>query len=247
MKTTKVSRYRVALLCVFVPLWFAFALAENVTVRGAAEDVSGAAVAGVRWEFLPVGSPQKKTAETGPDGKYSLALAAGAYEIRLYLPGQARTHSGMAWLAGREEIVVNARVPKGRASDREPQEHLEYDVLGEWRVTDENGRGIGPARIRLEGLLRQGPRVRFPVYLPAGDGEKETDGQFESAPDGRFIFRIRETHLLPEKVVALVMSAEMPGFLPSSVRVFPALQFSETGHLFAAYPEEDVTLRLKAK
>ena len=218
-----------------------------MVVRGTAEDVSGAAVAGVRFEFLPSGSPEKKAAVSGSDGSYSITLAAGAYEILLYLPGQPRPHSGMAWLArfglaGRQEMVLNARVPKGRFEG-----HLEYDFLGEWRVVNESGRGIGPARVTLETLLRDGKRARFPVHVPVAEDEKETNGQFETAPDGRFVFRIREAHLLPQKVAALVLTAEMPGFLPDSVTVFPALQFSETGHLFAAYPEEDIELRLKRK
>jgi len=219
-----------------------FGQSEMVKVRGAAEDTAGAPVAGVRFEFLPAGSPEKKTATTGADGKYSLALSAGAYEILLHLPGRARPHSGMAWLGGREEIVVNARVAKQRV-----EEHLEYDVLGEWRVVDERGRGVGPARVTLEALQRDGRRTRFPVYLLGADEEKETDGQLETAPDGRFVFRIREGHLLLEKVVAVVVAAEMPGFEKNSMRVFPALQFSETGHLFAAYPEEEVEIRLNRK
>lgn len=213
-----------------------------VKVRGAAEDTAGAPVAGVRLEFLLSGSPEKKSAVTGADGKYSLALPTGAYEILLHLPGQTRPHSGRAWLAGREEMVINARVPKERLEG-----HLEYDFLGEWRVVDERGRGVGPARVTLEALERDGRRARFPVYVPAADDEKETDGQLETAPDGRFVFRIREAHLLPEKAVALVVTAEMAGFERHSVEVFPALQFSETGHLFAAYPEEEVEIRLKRK
>ncbi len=224
------------------------AQSEIIKVRGAAEDTAGAPVAGVRWEFLLSGSPEKKSAVTGADGKYSLALPAGAYEILLYLPGQTRPHSAMAWLAGREEVVINARVPKERVTPGVGSPgHLEYDFLGEWRVVDERGRGVGPARVTLEALQRDARRARFPVHVPAADDEKETDGQLETAPDGRFVFRIRESHLLPEKVVALVVTVEMPGFLPQSVRVFPVLQFSETGHLFAAYPEEDVEIRLKRK
>ena len=148
----------------------------------------------------------------------------------------------MAWLGTREEITMNVRVATETFLGA-----LEYDVLSEWRVVDEHGRGIGPARVTLEALLADGRRVRFPVYVFTADGEKETDGQLETAPDGRFVFRIREFHLRPGKAVALVVAAEMPCFLPQSVRVFPLLQFSETGHLFAAYPEEEVDIRLQRK
>ncbi len=229
----------------FLCLWLslgAVAGAQTVAVRGVAEDVSGAPVSGVRLEFLPAGSSQRIAAATGADGKYAVSLAPGAYEILAYPPGQAKPFSGRAWLEGREAIIIDARIPKGKFEG-----HLEYDFLGEWRVTDENGRGLGPASVVLEAIQKDGKRLRFPVYIPAGDGEKETDGKLENSPDGRFIFRIREAHLLPENVVALVLSAEMPGFHPNSKRVYPALQFSETGHLFAAYPEEDVVLTLKRR
>lgn len=213
-----------------------------MTVRGAAEDTSGAPVSGVRWEFLLTGSPEKKPAVTGADGKYTIALPAGLYEILLYHPGQTRPHGRMAWLGGREEIVLNARIPRERFDG-----HLEYDCLGEWQVTGQNGRGLGPARVTIEGLLRDGKKKRFPVYLPAGDDEKETDGRFETPPDGRFVFRIRESHILPENVIGLIVTADVPGYFPAATRVFPVLQFSETGHLFAAYPEENVQIRLKPR
>ena len=221
-----------------------FPAAETITVRGAAEDTAGAPVAGVRWEFLLAGSPEKKTAVTGADGSYSLNLPPGAYEVLVYYPGQGKPHSGQAWLgpAGRGEVLINARVPKERFEG-----HLEYDFLGEWRVVDEAGRGVGPAHVKLEALLRDGSRSSFPVYVPTADEEKQVEGPVETAPDGRFVFRIREARLIPDRVVALLATAEAPGFLPHSVRIFPAMQFSETGHLYAAFPEDNVNIPLKRK
>lgn len=218
--------------------------AQTIAVRGAAEDTAGAPVAGVRLEFLLPGSSERKSAVTGADGKYSLDLPAGPYEIQLSYPGQAHTESQMAYLgpAERKEVVINARIPKEKFA-----EHLEYDFLGEWRVVNERGRGIGPAQVTFEALQRDGRRARFPVYVPTMDEEKETDGKMETDPAGRFAFRIREMHLLPEKVVALVVTAEMPGYLPHSERIFPALQFSETGHLYENFPEEGVKIVLKPR
>ncbi len=215
---------------------------ETITVHGTAEDTDGAAVEGVRLEFLRPGSPERKSAVTGPEGKCSLRLPAGTYDILLYLPKRTAPRLGRAWLGNREEITVNVRVPKGTFLGA-----ADYDVLGEWQVVNEQGRGIGPAKVTLEALLHDGSRARVPVYEFTAEGEKETGGQLEAAPDGRFVFRIPESHLRPAKAVALVATAEMPGFLPNSVQVVPALQFSETGRLFAAYPEEEVKIRLKRK
>ena len=215
---------------------------ETIAVQGIAVDTDGAPVEGVRLEFLRPGSPERKSAVTGPEGNYSLSLPAGTYDILLYLPQETAPHRGQAWLGNREQITVNVRVPKQTFP-----EVLEYDVVGEWQVENEQGRGIGPAKVVLEALLRDGSRVRVPVYLFTAEGEKKTSGPLETAPDGRFVFRIPESHLRPENAVALVLTAEMSGFLPTSVRVFPALQFSETGRLFAAFPEEEVVIRLKRK
>ncbi len=148
------------------------ATTETITVLGVAEDTDGAPVEGVRLEFLRPGSPEKKSAVTGPEGNYSLSLPAGAYDILLYLPQETAPHRGQAWLGNREQITVNVRVPKQTFPGV-----LEYDVVGEWQVVNEQGRGIGPAKVTLEALLRDGRRVRVPVYLFTADGEKETDGQ----------------------------------------------------------------------
>ena len=218
------------------------ATSETITVLGVAEDTDGVPVEGVRLEFLRPGSPEKKSAVTGPEGTYSLSLPAAMYDILLYLPQEAAPHVGQVWLGNRKAITVNVRVPKKTFLGV-----VEYDVLGEWQVVNERGRGIGPAKVTLEALLRDGSRVRVPVYLFTADGEIETDGQLETAPDGRFFFRIPESRMRPEKVVALVVTAEMPGFLPNSVQVVPVFQFSETAHLFAAYSEEEVEIRLQQK
>lgn len=215
------------------------AAADTVAIRGAAEDTEGKPVAGVKLFFLLSGSSEKREAASGADGAYSISLPAGEYEIQLLFPGQVKPHSGQAWLGGRPEIALNVRVPKDRAEG-----HFEYDALAEWEVTDESGRGIGPARVTFEALQRNSRRSRFPVYIPVADDEKETDGSFSTSPDGRIIFRIRESHILPDKVVGLAVTASAPGFQENRMTIYPALQFSETGHLFAAYPEDGVKLKL---
>jgi hypothetical protein len=216
----------------------------SVAVHGEAEDNAGAAVGGVRLDFLLWGSSEKKTAVTGPDGKYSIELPVGRYEIQLALPGRQRPQSEFAFLgpADRKEVVLNVRVPKDAAAAL-----TEYDTLGDWRVVDQQGRGIGPAKVTFEALQRDGRRVTFPVYVPVLDEEKEVTGPVDTDPAGRFVFRIREAHLAADRVVALIVTAEVPGYLPRSERIFPALQFSETGHLYAAYPEEGVKIALKPR
>jgi hypothetical protein len=215
-----------------------------LTVRGEAEDTAGAAVGGVRLDFLLWGSSEKKTAVTGPDGKYSIELPVGRYEIQLTLPGRQRPQSEFAFLgpADRKEVVLNVRVPKDAAAAL-----TEYDTLGDWRVVDQQGRRVGPAKVTFEALQRDGRRVTFPVYVPVLDEEKEVNGPVNTDPAGRFVFRIREAHLAADRVVALIVTAEAPGYLPRSERIFPALQFSETGHLYAAYPEEGVKITLKPR
>jgi hypothetical protein len=220
------------------------AQAPSITVHGAAEDTAGVAVGGVRFDFLPWGSPEKKTAVTGPDGKYSIELPVGRYEIQLTLPGRQRPQSEFAFLgpAERKEVVLNVRIPKDKT-----EALTEYDTLGEWCVVDQQGRGIGPAKVTFEALQRDGRRVTFPVYVPVLDEEKEVTGPVDTDPAGRVVFRIREAHLAADRVVALIVTAEAPGYLPRSERIFPALQFSETGHLYAAYPEEGVKIALKPR
>jgi hypothetical protein len=228
----------------FVAAATAPAQAPSVTVHGAAEDTAGAAVGGVRLDFLLWGSSEKKTAVTGPDGKYSIELPVGRYEIQLNLPGRQRPQSDFAFLgpADRKEMVLNVRVPKDAAAAL-----TEYDTLGDWRVVDQQGKGIGPAKVTFEALQRDGRRVTFPVYVPVLDEEKEVTGPVDTDPAGRFVFRIREAHLAADRVVALIVTAEAPGYLPRSERILPALQFSETGHLYAAYPEEGVKIALKPR
>ena len=194
---------------------------ETITVHGTAEDTDGAAVEGVRLEFLRPGSPERKSAVTSPEGKYSLSLPAGTYDILLYLPKRTAPRLGQAWLGNREEITVNVRVPKGTFPGA-----AEYDVLGEWQVVNERGRGIGPAKVTLEALLRDGSRARVPVYEFTAEGEKETGRQ------RRWLWW---------------RPPRCPASCPIRCGVLPALQFSETGRLFAAYPEEEVKIRLKRK
>jgi hypothetical protein len=217
---------------------------QTISLRGTASDTGGAGVAGVRFEFLPAGSSEKKTAETGADGKYSLELPVGRYRILLSGPGLPRAESQAAYLgpAERKEIVLNARVPKDK-----PGGVLEYDVVGEWRVVDAQDHGIGPAKVTFEGLRPDGRRSTFPLYVVAGEEERQVDGPLDTDPAGRFVFRIRETHIVPDRVAGLVVTAEMPGYSPHSERIFPVLQFSETGHLFASYPEEGVRIALKPR
>lgn len=230
------------MMLALLAIMLAQAPAAQIQIHGIAQDTDDKPVAGVRLEFLLQGSPKKEAAVTGEDGKYALTLPAGYYEIVLNLPDpQVPPKSGRAWLAGREEAVLNARIPKTKFEGQ-----LEYDFLGEWRVVDERGRGVGGARVTIESLDRAGRRATFPLYIPVDEGEKQNEGAVQAAPDGRFVFRIRETQIVPDEVAALIVTVDAPGFAPRSVHVFPVLQFSETGHLYEAYPEEYV-IPLKKK
>lgn len=206
----------------------------TVKVHGVAEDTDGGPVSGVKFEFRLRGEPKSEPMVTGPDGKYEVTVQAGMYEVLVHLPDpKVAPYDGQVWLAGQPEFVLNARVAKQKFAGT-----LEYDLLGDWRVVNGTNRPIPLARAVFEAQDQHGRRTRFPVYLATIDGDQETDGQVQADPAGRIAFRVNEAHILPNRTVALVISVDAPGFHPRSVHVYPAYQFSETGHLYAVYPDE---------
>lgn len=221
-------------LSLAVPLLFAqTAGTAKVKVQGIAEDTDGQPVAGVKLEFQLRGDPKRQPAVTGADGKYAIEIASGMYDILAHMPDpKTPPYAGYAWLS-QAETTLNVRVNRGK-----PEAVAEYDFLGEWRVTDEKGHAIGAASVRFEAQEISGKRARFPVFVVTDDGEKETDGQTRTDPAGRLPLRISEAHLAPDRVVAIIATVELTGFQPRVIHVYPEFQFSDTGHLYVAYPEE---------
>ncbi len=204
--------------------------------------VHGKLLSGARLEFQALGSPERVVVEPKPeskDGDYSIELPPNRYDIFLISAG--RRAEGTAWITG-EEVELNASPLNPR-----PTTTLEYDLVAEWRVKDEAGKGLGPARVTLEAVPARGAPQKLTVWVPADEDEKEVEGQMETAPDGRFVFRARESLIRPDRVVALVVKVEMQGYAPATRRLTPALEFSESGRLFARYPEEGVEITLSKK
>jgi hypothetical protein len=205
----------------------------RIKIHGLAEDSDGKPVQGVKLEFMLRGEPKKEPIVTGPDGRYEAAVVPGMYDILAHMPDtKVPPFSGEAWLS-QADTTLNVRVPKGKT---EPI--AEYDFLGEWRVVDEKGHGIGPAGIVFEAQERAGERSRFPVFVETADGEKETDGATNTDPAGRLPLRVAEAHLRPDRVVAMVVTVELNAYQPRVIHLYPELQFSASGHLYPVYPEE---------
>jgi hypothetical protein len=181
-------------------------------------------------------------------------LDAGRYEITL-VQSSGKKFSETVWLSG-PEVQLNAETASG--SDGESRGALrldgaggtnasgqEYDLLADWRVTDRDGHGTGPSQVMLEVELTSGRTEKLSVWALSSDGdqEKETAGPLLTSPDGRVLFRVRDSRLRPDQVVALVVSVKGPGGETMSRRIAPVLEFSASGHLHAIYPD-DLTLSL---
>ena len=199
--------------------------------------VHGRLPPGARAEFQAAGSPEKITVEPKGRSEYSIELPPDRYDIYL-ITASGRRAQGAAWITG-AEVELNAAPLNPR-----PTSTVEYDLVAEWRVKAETGKGLGPARVTLEGIPARGAPQRLTVWVPAGEEEKEVQGALETAPDGRFVFRVRESRIRPDRVVALVVKVEMEGYAPATQRLTPTLEFSESGHLFARYPEDGVEITL---
>lgn len=211
----------------------------RIKVQGMAEDTDGKPVAGVKLEFQLRGDPKRQPAATGADGRFAIEILSGMYDILAHMPDpKTPPCAGVAWLS-QAETTLNVRVNREK-----PDPVTEYDYLGEWRVTDEKGHAVGVANVRFEAQEISGKRTRFPVFVETDDGEKETDGQTRTDPAGRLPLRISEARLTPDRVVAIIATVELAGFQPRVIHVYPQFQFSDTGHLYAAYPEE-FEIRLK--
>ena len=216
-------------VCACLLLALTAAAADKVKVHGKLPP-------GARLEFMAAGSPERVISES-KNGSYAIELPPGRYDISL-IGGPGRRAEGTAWIAG-AEVELNAAPLNPR-----PTSTAEYDLLAEWRVVDEAGKGLGPSFVRLEAAPARGAPQKLTAWVPAGDDEKEVEGDLETAPDGRFVFRVRESLIRPDRVVALVVKVEKDGYSPATLRLVPALEFSESGHLFARYPEEGVEIKL---
>jgi hypothetical protein len=196
--------------------------------------VHGTLPAGAKLEFLTPGSPDRLTAQAGEKGAYSIVLVPGRYELT-YVTGTRRV-AAMVWIAGDTEINGLPEA-KGKVENASGQE---YDLLADWRVVDKNKRGVGPSRVALEAELSNGRSEKLTLWALSGigDEEKETNAPFETTPDGRVLFRVRESHLRSDRVTAMRVRVEAPGHPPLILRIQPVLEFAETGHFHAVYPEQ---------
>ncbi len=161
----------------------------------------------------------------------------GRYEITWVQPNGKKT-SEMAWLSG-PEVRLNAEGAGGVANSS----GQEYDLLADWRVTGRDGQGVGPSQLRIEAELTGGQTEKLSIWVLSGlgDEEKETAGPLVTTPDGRVLFRVRESRLRPDRVTALRVSVIGPnggsGGDNVSRRITPVLEFSASGHLHAVYPD----------
>jgi len=204
------------------------AVADQITVHGTLPERA-------RLEFRALGSEEKITAETTP---FKLQIAPGRYELLLTYPSGRRTRT-MAWLMSADiEIKVE---PAGSIRSTPP----DYDLLADWRVKDESGQTVGGARVTLQAIPVQGSAEPLPVWTMVGDEEKEVAGVVETTPDGRFPFRIRESRLTLDRIVAIQVSIGAKGYQPFQLRIEPVMRFSSSGHFYPQYPEEDLELKLR--
>jgi len=208
--------------------------------------VRGVLPVGSRIEFLPPGSPDRKIAQAGDKGQYSLQLDPARYEITLVL-ATGKKFSGSAWLGQPgSEIQINAE-SRTAATGLDASAQA-YDLLADWRVLDGTGKAVGAAKLTIEAELNSGRLEKLPAWalVGVGDEEKETEGPLETTPDGRSLFRIREARLRPDRIVALRVSVNARGFPALTKRITPAFEFSASGHFHAIYPD-DLTMTLGQK
>jgi hypothetical protein len=206
----------------------------TLLIQLALATVHGIIPAGVRLEFLAPGSPDRQIAKRDDKGAYSLPLTPGRFEVTLVTAsGKRNTAMVSIPAAGAEINAQPEEKTKAAASGQE------YDLLADWRVVDKAKRGVGPVKIALEAELVNGRTEKLSVWALSGQGdeEKETDGWFETTPDGRVLFRVRESHFRPDRVVALHIKLAAAGHAQFDQRLAPVLEFSSSGHFHAIYPE----------
>jgi hypothetical protein len=214
-----------AALILIAALWLA--AADPVTVHGTLPP-------GAKLEFRAPGSADRIVAEASP---FRLQMPPGRYDLALtYASG--RRARGAAWLTLPDTELNVQPEATGRAATPE------YDLLADWRVVNEKGEGVGGARVILEAEPGQGAPERLTLWVIVGEQEKESTAA-ETTPDGRFLFRVRESRLIPDRIAALRVTVEAKGFQTAHLRFTPVLEFSPSGHLFAKYPEEGLELKLK--
>jgi len=188
-----------------------------------------------RLELRAPGSEERIVAETSP---FKLQVAPGRYEIILtYLSG--RRARAMTWFVS-PEVELHAE-PEASKRVIPP----DYDLLADWHVVNESGQTVGGARVTLQVQPASGPAESLKVWAMVADEEKEIAGVLETTPDGRFPFRVRESRLDVDRIVAIQVSVETQGYQPLHLRLNPVLRFSPSGHLYAKYPEEDLELKLR--
>lgn len=199
--------------------------------------IHGTLPPGARLEFVAPGSSQRMVASGDAGGAYSVRLPPDRYDIFL-IPASGPQARGSAWLTGKE-VELNAAPQDSRASSA-----VEYDLVAEWRVVDDAGKGAGPARVILEAVPARGAPQRLSAWIPVDEEEKHVEGGLTTDPEGRFVFRVNAARIRPDRTVALVVKVEMEGYPPATVRLTPVLEFSRSGHLFARYPEEGFEIKL---
>lgn len=202
--------------------------ADPVTVHGTLPQ-------GARLELRAPGSEERIVAESSP---FKLQVAPGRYEILLTYLSRRRVRA-MTWLVS-PEVEIHAE-PEATKRVYPP----DYDLLADWRVVDESGQMVGGARVTLQVQPAQGPPESLNLWAMVGDQEKEFTGGLETTPDGRFPFRVRESRLDVDRIVAVLVNVEAKGYQPFQLRLIPVLRFSPTGRLYPKYPEEDLELKLR--
>jgi hypothetical protein len=206
-------------------------------LAGAADlvTVQGTLPTGARLELRAPGAEELIVAETSP---FKLQLAPDRYDISLIYPSGRRAR-GTAWL-----------VAPGVELHAEPEETQrgyppDFDLLADWRVVNELGQPVGDARVTLQAQPARGAAETLNVWAMIGDEEKELEGALTTTPDGRFPFRVRESRVAPNRIVAILVRVEAKGYQPLEMRLTPVLRFSPAGRLYPKYPEEDLELKLR--
>jgi hypothetical protein len=210
----------------------------TLLIQMALAAVHGVLPLGARLDFLAPGSPDRQTAKANEKGVYSIALAAGRFEVTLVTASGKRITAMVSIPSAGAEVNAQAQTELGEKS-KATASGQEYDLLADWRVVDKAKRGVGPVRVALEAELSNGRTEKLSVWALSGlgDEEKETNGGFDTTPDGRVLFRVRESRFRPDRVVALRVKVEAAGHAPVEQRLLPVLEFSASGHFHAIYPE----------